>query len=44
VLHTDSARNRLTGIGLISLTYLCFALLDGSAKWLVQTVPVLVVV
>jgi len=44
VLHADSARNRLTGIGLISLTYVCFALLDGSAKWLVQSVPVLVVV
>jgi drug/metabolite transporter (DMT)-like permease len=44
LLHADSARNRLTGIGLISLTYLCFALLDGSAKWLVQSVPVLVVV
>jgi drug/metabolite transporter (DMT)-like permease len=44
VLHADSARNRLTGIGLISLTYVCFALLDGSAKYLVQTVPVLVVV
>ena len=44
MLHTDSARNRLTGIGLISLTYVLFTLLDGSAKWLVQTVPVLVVV
>jgi drug/metabolite transporter (DMT)-like permease len=44
VLHADSARNRLTGIGLISLTYLLFALLDGSAKYLVQSVPVLVVV
>jgi drug/metabolite transporter (DMT)-like permease len=44
VLHADSARNRLTGIGLISLTYVCFALLDGSAKWLVQSVPVLMVV
>jgi len=44
LLHADSSRNRLTGIGLISLTYLCFALLDGSAKWLVQSVPVLVVV
>jgi len=42
--HADSARNRLTGIGLISLTYVLFALLDGSAKWLVQSVPVLVVV
>jgi drug/metabolite transporter (DMT)-like permease len=44
VLHADSARNRLTGIGLVSLTYLMFTLLDGSAKWMVQTVPVLVVV
>lgn len=44
MLHADSARNRLTGIGLISLTYIFFALLDGSAKWLVQTVPVLMVV
>jgi len=44
VLHADSAANRLTGIGLISLTYVLFTLLDGSAKWLVQSVPVLVVV
>ncbi|HEY4637594.1 MAG TPA: DMT family transporter [Burkholderiales bacterium] len=44
MLHADSARNRLTGIGLVSLTYVCFTLLDGSAKWLVQSVPVLVVV
>jgi len=44
VLHADSARNRLTGIGLISLTYVLFTLLDGSAKWLVQSVPVIVVV
>ena len=44
MLHADSAKNRLTGIGLISLTYLLFTLLDGSAKWLVQSVPVLVVV
>ncbi len=44
MLHADSARNRLTGIGLISITYVFFTLLDGSAKWLVQTVPVLVVV
>jgi len=44
LLHADSARNRLTGIGLISLTYVLFALLDGSAKWLVQSVPVLIVV
>jgi len=44
VLHADSASNRLVGIGLISATYLLFTLLDGSAKWLVQSVPVLVVV
>ena len=44
MLQADSAKNRLTGIGLISLTYVFFALLDGSAKWLVQTVPVLMVV
>ncbi|MEX0638134.1 MAG: DMT family transporter [Burkholderiales bacterium] len=44
MLHADSARNRLTGIGLISLTYVLFTLLDGSAKWLVGSLPVLVVV
>ena len=44
MLHADSARNRLTGIGLVSLTYLVFALLDGSAKWLVGTMPVIMVV
>lgn len=44
MLQSDSARNRLTGIGLISLTYLLFTLLDGSAKWLVGTVPLVVVV
>jgi drug/metabolite transporter (DMT)-like permease len=44
LLHADSARNRLIGIGLVSLTYLLFALLDGSAKWLVSTLPVIVVV
>jgi len=44
LLHADSASNRLVGIGLISATYLLFTLLDGSAKWLVQSVPVLIVV
>jgi drug/metabolite transporter (DMT)-like permease len=44
VHFADTPRNRLVGIGFVSLTYLCFTLLDGSAKWLVQTVPVLVVV
>ncbi|HEX7055222.1 MAG TPA: DMT family transporter [Burkholderiales bacterium] len=44
MLYADSARNRLIGIGLVSLTYLLFTLLDGSAKWLVGTLPVIVVV
>jgi drug/metabolite transporter (DMT)-like permease len=44
MLRADNARNRLTGIALVSLTYLVFTLLDGSAKWLVATVPVIVVV
>src|SRR5205814_1079612 len=43
-LHADSARNRLIGIGLMSLTYVLFTLLDGSAKWLVGSMPVIVVV
>jgi drug/metabolite transporter (DMT)-like permease len=44
LLHADSARNRLIGIGLVSAAYLLFSLLDGSAKWLVGTLPVIVVV
>ncbi len=44
MLQADSARNRLIGIGLVSFTYLLFSLLDGSAKWLVGSVPVIVVV
>jgi drug/metabolite transporter (DMT)-like permease len=44
LLHADSARNRLTGIGLVSGAYLLFSLLDGSAKWLVGSMPVIVVV
>src|SRR3954462_1079644 len=44
VLHADSARNRLVGIGIVSLTYLIFSVLDGSAKWLVQSMPVVMVV
>jgi len=44
VLHADSASNRLIGIGLVSITYLTFTLLDGSAKWLVGTMPVIMVV
>jgi drug/metabolite transporter (DMT)-like permease len=34
----------LIGIGLVSFTYLLFSLLDGSAKWLVGAMPVVVVV
>jgi drug/metabolite transporter (DMT)-like permease len=44
VLHADSARNRLTGIGLVSLAYVTFSVLDGSAKWLVASMPVIMVV
>lgn len=44
MLQADSARNRLTGIGLVSLAYLMFSLLDGSAKWLVASMPVIMVV
>ena len=44
MLQADSAANRLVGIGLVSLTYVLFSLLDGSAKWLVGSVPVIVVV
>jgi drug/metabolite transporter (DMT)-like permease len=44
VLHADSPRNRLIGIGLVSLTYLVFSFLDGGAKWLVQGMPVVMVV
>ena len=44
MLRADNARNRLTGIALVSLTYVIFTLLDGSAKWLVASVPVIVVV
>jgi drug/metabolite transporter (DMT)-like permease len=44
LLHPDSARNRLVGIGLISLCFLLFTLLDGTAKWLVTVMPVFMVV
>ena len=44
MLQADSARNRLVGIGLVSGAYLLFSLLDGSAKWLVQSMPVIMVV
>jgi drug/metabolite transporter (DMT)-like permease len=44
LLHSDNRRNRLVGIGLMSVCFLCFALLDCGAKWLVQSLPVLMVV
>jgi len=40
----NSARHRRIGIGLVTLTTLCFATLDTSAKWLVLSLPVLQVV
>lgn len=43
-LHSDTSRNRQIGIALVTATTLMFAVLDTSAKWLVQTVPVLQVV
>jgi drug/metabolite transporter (DMT)-like permease len=43
-VHADSARNRLLGIGLISITFFCFAVLDAGAKWLVRSLPVMEVV
>lgn len=44
MLQTDSPRNRLVGIGLMSICFICFALLDAGAKWLVKAMPVLQVV
>jgi drug/metabolite transporter (DMT)-like permease len=41
MLKADSARNRLLGIGLVSITFACFAVLDTTAKWLVRSLPVL---
>jgi drug/metabolite transporter (DMT)-like permease len=43
-LFSDTAKNRQIGIALVTVTTLMFACLDTSAKWLVQTVPVLQVV
>src|SRR4029079_4117437 len=44
LLQADSARNRLVGIGIVSLTYLVFTVLDGSAKWLGGSLPGVMVV
>jgi drug/metabolite transporter (DMT)-like permease len=43
-LFSDTSRNRQIGIALVTVTTLMFAVLDTSAKWLVQTLPVLQVV
>ena len=44
MLKADTARNRLLGIGLVSVTFVCFAVLDTTAKALVRTLPVVEVV
>ena len=44
MLSSDSAAHRRTGIALVSLATLCFAALDTTAKWLVQSLPVIEVV
>jgi drug/metabolite transporter (DMT)-like permease len=43
-LLSDTPRHRQIGIALVTVTTLMFAVLDTSAKWLVQTLPVLQVV
>ncbi len=43
-LFSDTARNRQIGIAFVTLTTLAYATLDASAKWLVQSLPVLQVV
>jgi drug/metabolite transporter (DMT)-like permease len=43
-LFSDTAKNRQIGIALVTVTTLMFATLDTSAKWLVQTIPVIQVV
>lgn len=44
MLKADDAASRRIGILLVSLATLCFAVLDVSAKWLVQSLPVVEVV
>lgn len=44
VLKADDAHHRRIGIGLVTLATLCFSILDASAKWLVQDLPVVQVV
>jgi drug/metabolite transporter (DMT)-like permease len=40
-LLSDTSQNRRIGIALVTVTTIMFAILDTSAKWLVQSVPVL---
>ncbi len=44
MLELDTPRNRRLGIAMVSVTTLCFAALDSSAKWLVVVLPVFQVV
>lgn len=44
MLELDTPRNRQLGIAMVSVTTLCFAALDSSAKWLVMVLPVFQVV
>jgi drug/metabolite transporter (DMT)-like permease len=44
MLELDTARNRQLGIAMVSVTTLCFAALDSTAKWLVLALPVFQVV
>ena len=44
MLLKDSAHNRRVGILLVVGSTLCFSVLDASAKWLVQSLPVVQVV
>jgi drug/metabolite transporter (DMT)-like permease len=44
MLHADTAHGRRRGIALVTLATLCFSVLDTSAKWLVQALPVFEVV
>lgn len=43
-MSLSSAHQRRIGIGLVTLTTLCFAVLDTTAKWLVLSLPVIQVV
>ena len=44
MLHNDNARNRRVGILLVVGATFCFSVLDATAKWLVQSLPVMQVV